>query len=60
MLHAKTMLIDEELALVGSINLDPLSLAHLEEAALVVVGRPVVDSLARAFTTDTLHALEQH
>jgi len=60
MLHAKTMLIDEELALVGSINLDPLSLSHLEEAALVTVGRPVVGALARAFSADTLQAQEQH
>ena len=60
MLHAKTMLIDEQLALVGSINLDPLSLSHLEEAALVTVGRPVVDTLARAFSADCLHALEKH
>ena len=60
MLHAKTMLIDDQLALVGSINLDPLSLSHLEEAALVTVGRPVVDSLARAFSADCLYALEKH
>jgi len=59
MLHAKTMLIDEQLALVGSINLDPLSLSHLEEAALVVVGQPVVDSLARAFAADCRHAQEK-
>jgi cardiolipin synthase len=60
MLHAKTMIIDEQLALIGSINLDPLSLSHLEEAALLISARPVVDTLARDFTADSLHAAEKH
>ena len=60
MLHAKTMLIDDQLALVGSINLDPLSLHHLEECALVTVARSVVDVLARDFMADSLLAVEKH
>jgi cardiolipin synthase A/B len=36
MMHAKTMLVDDRLALVGSINLDPFSMEWLEEGALVV------------------------
>lgn len=52
MMHAKTMLVDDELALIGSINLDPLSLNELEEDALVVQDRGFVDQLERAFTAD--------
>lgn len=52
MMHAKTMLVDDELALVGSINLDPLSLNQLEESALVVQDRAVADQLSRAFRAD--------
>jgi cardiolipin synthase len=36
MMHAKTMLVDERLVVVGSINLDFLSMEYLEEGALVV------------------------
>lgn len=36
MMHAKTMLIDDRLSIVGSINLDPFSMEWLEEGALVV------------------------
>jgi cardiolipin synthase A/B len=52
MMHAKTMVVDDELALVGSINLDPLSLNELEEDALVVQDRPFADQLAAAFSAD--------
>ena len=59
MLHAKTMLIDDQLALVGSINLDPLSLGHLEECGLVIMGHPVAKALARDFKADMLLAQEK-
>jgi cardiolipin synthase A/B len=52
MMHAKTMLVDDELALIGSINLDPLSLNELEEDALVVEDRGVADQLGQAFAAD--------
>jgi cardiolipin synthase len=52
MMHAKTMVVDDELALVGSINLDPLSLNELEEDALVVQDRPFADQLDAAFRAD--------
>jgi cardiolipin synthase A/B len=45
MMHAKTMLIDDRLSLVGSMNLDFLSMEWLEEGALVVDDR----AFARAF-----------
>lgn len=58
MMHAKTMLVDAELALVGSINLDPLSLNKLEEAALLVHDRAFATELARSFEADCVHAKE--
>jgi cardiolipin synthase len=52
MMHAKTMLVDDELALIGSINLDPLSLNELEEDALVVDDRGIAAQLGQAFAAD--------
>ncbi len=52
MMHAKTMLVDDELALVGSINLDPLSLNELEEDTLVVQDRGFSDQLSQSFSAD--------
>jgi cardiolipin synthase len=52
MMHAKTMVVDDELALVGSINLDPLSLAKLEEGALVVRDRTLATQMSETFTAD--------
>ncbi len=59
MIHSKTMLADDELAVIGSINLDPLSLNKLDEAALVIVDRPIATALARQFETDVTHADER-
>lgn len=59
MLHTKAMLVDTELALVGSINLDPLSLNKLEEGALVVQDPAVNERLARNFLQDCAQAKEQ-
>ncbi len=52
MMHAKTMLVDDELALVGSINLDPLSLHELEENALLVRDESFARELGRLFSAD--------
>jgi cardiolipin synthase len=59
MLHTKAMLVDTELALVGSINLDPLSLNKLEEGALVTQDSAVNERLAQDFIEDCAHAKEQ-
>ncbi|MBC7976582.1 MAG: Cardiolipin synthetase [Myxococcales bacterium] len=59
MIHGKTMLADDELAVIGSINLDPLSLNKLDEAALVIVDRTVAAALARQFESDLGHADER-
>lgn len=58
MLHTKAMLVDAQLSIVGSINLDPLSLNKLEEDALVVEDRAVNEQLAKSFLDDCTHARE--
>jgi cardiolipin synthase len=60
MIHSKTMIADDELAVIGSINLDPLSLNKLEESALVIDDRGVTAELARQFEADASHASELH
>jgi cardiolipin synthase A/B len=56
MMHAKTMLVDEALSIVGSINLEPLSLGKLEESALVVHDPVFAEAMARSFEGDCLQA----
>ena len=58
MLHAKSIVVDDDLLLVGSINLEPLSLRTLEEGALVARDREVAAALMRAFGEDCKHATE--
>lgn len=59
MMHAKTMVVDDQLAVVGTINLDPLSLRELDEAALVIEDRAINEQLARSFETDCEYAEEK-
>jgi cardiolipin synthase len=59
MMHAKTMVVDDQLAVIGTINLDPLSLGELDEAALVVEDAATTEQLARSFEADCEHADEQ-
>ncbi|MBM0104571.1 PLDc N-terminal domain-containing protein [Steroidobacter sp. S1-65] len=47
MVHAKAVVIDETLAMCGSINLDLRSLLLNHEAAVVFYGRPSIDWLAQ-------------
>lgn len=56
MMHAKTMVVDDELSVVASINLDPLSLNKLEEVALVVQDKAFAAQLAKTFEDDLTHA----
>jgi cardiolipin synthase A/B len=58
MMHAKTILIDERLAVVGSTNLDPLSLKELDEGSLVVEDAKLVAKLGEDFVLDTSRSLE--
>lgn len=58
MMHAKTMVIDHDLAIVSSMNLDPLSLTKLEEAALVVQDATFAGKLAETFEADCKRSKE--
>ena len=59
MMHAKTMLVDDDLVVIGSVNLDPLSLNELEEGALVAQDRAAAERLSRAFEEDATRSKEQ-
>jgi len=59
MMHAKTMVVDKTLAIIGSVNLDPLSLGKLEEGALVVQDPELVAQMAKEFEDDCGRAVEQ-
>ncbi len=52
MMHSKTMLVDDDLVLVGSVNLDLLSLGKLEEVALVAQDAEVAKTMAHTFEGD--------
>jgi cardiolipin synthase A/B len=58
MLHTKAMLVDAALSVIGSINLDPLSLNKLEEGALVVQDPDLNEQLAASFVQDCAQARE--
>ncbi len=51
MAHAKAVVVDDELALCGSINLDLRSLLLNHEAAVVFYGRDEIDWLAQWIET---------
>ncbi|MFY0569561.1 phospholipase D-like domain-containing protein [Archangium lansingense] len=57
-LHARTLVVDEQLAAVGSNNLEPNASALLEEGALVVEDAPLATALADSFERDLSHAVE--
>jgi cardiolipin synthase A/B len=52
MMHSKTMLVDDELALVGSINFDRFSFSFLEEGALLVRDQNFAGDLEATFLAD--------
>lgn len=60
LLHSKTMLVDDHLGVVGSINLDRLSLDAMEEGSLVMSDPKVAAQLAGDFEDDLAFCLEQH
>jgi cardiolipin synthase len=57
-LHARTLLVDDTLAAVGSTNLDPNSSAMLQEGALVVEDSQFARALAVTFERDLMNAVE--
>ncbi len=52
MMHAKTMLVDDRLVVIGSTNLDPLSLKLMEEGSLVIEDPRLAASLDDWFRRD--------
>ena len=52
MMHAKTMISDDRIALVGTINLEPLSLTKQEEGAVVIDDPEVVRKLEADLIAD--------
>ncbi|WP_233582614.1 phosphatidylserine/phosphatidylglycerophosphate/cardiolipin synthase family protein [Corallococcus sp. CA053C] len=58
MMHAKTMLVDDQLVLVGSINYDALSFNLLEEGSLVLEDADAARQLEEFFLDDVTHARE--
>jgi cardiolipin synthase len=58
MMHSKTVLVDDDLCAVGSLNLDALSLNKMEEATLVVRDREVAAVLERSFQNDLVKSVE--
>ena len=56
MLHAKTMVIDDSLSILGSMNLDPLSLNRLEEGSLVLLDPGLNENLAQHYEADLTHS----
>jgi len=59
MLHAKTAVIDDDLAIVGTANLDNRSFRLNFEVVAAFYGGACVGELARAFETDLAHARRQ-
>ena len=59
MMHGKTILLDDEVVMVGSTNLDALSLNHMDEGALVVVDRRLAQEEERRFLQDLSHSKER-
>jgi cardiolipin synthase len=58
MMHAKTMLVDDWLAVIGSTNLDPMSLNWLGEGSLVMEDRAVAAELERGWAADLARSRE--
>ncbi len=56
MIHAKTMVVDDQLSVIGSINMDPLSLNKLDESAIVIDDAAFAEGMAKAFLQDCTHA----
>lgn len=60
MMHSKTILVDERLSVIGSTNMDPLSLDQVEEGSLVVEDAALAAALAASFERDLTHSREIH
>ena len=59
MLHSKTVLVDDSLVVVGSSNLDALSLNKMDEAVLVANDPRLAKELERQWVDDLAHSAER-
>jgi cardiolipin synthase len=59
MLHGKTMVLDDSLVMVGSCNLEPLSLNRMDAGALVVEDPRLAREEARRFLDDVALSKER-
>jgi cardiolipin synthase len=60
MMHAKTMLVDDSLSVIGSTNMDPLALSSSDEGSLVVEDVELATRLSDAFEKDLGRSHEIH
>jgi cardiolipin synthase len=58
MMHAKSMIIDDRVAMIGSVNLNLISFTRLEEAALVFDDPKLVDALDEHWRADLAESRE--
>ncbi len=58
MMHSKTILVDDDLVVVGSTNFDVLSMDELEEGSIIARDPEVGAALAASFERDALHSKE--
>ncbi|MCA1827109.1 MAG: phospholipase D-like domain-containing protein [Myxococcales bacterium] len=59
MMHGKTMVVDDSIVLVGSCNLEPLSLNKLDDGALVAVDARLAREASRRFLDDLARSTER-
>ena len=60
MLHAKTLVVDDDISLVGTANMDNRSFRLNFEIAAVFYDRGLAESLAAMFHTDLSRAVSYH
>jgi cardiolipin synthase len=59
MLHSKTILVDDSIVVVGSSNLEPLSLNKLDDGELVAVDQRLARDAARRFLDDLARSTQR-
>jgi cardiolipin synthase len=60
MMHSKTILVDDRLSVIGSTNMDPLSLSEVDEGSLVMEDAALAAALEENFLRDLTRSREIH
>jgi cardiolipin synthase A/B len=60
MMHSKVILVDDRVSVIGSTNMDPLSLDEVEEGSLVVEDVELAAAVAASFEEDLAHSRQIH